>query len=289
MSDYEKQILVTKASGERVPFSLKKLQQSLLRAGADDVAIEEVTSKLKPHLRDGISTKQIYKHAFSILRKISKPQAARYKLKEAIMELGPSGYPFEKFISEILKFQGFAVQVGVIVEGHCVKHEIDVVAEKEEKHFMVECKFHHNAGLKCDVKIPLYIQARFQDVEKYWLTMPGHSAKFHQGWLVTNTKFTGDAIQYGACIGLKLLGWDYPLKDSLNELIDTSGLHPLTCLTTLTKEEKQNLLERKIVLCKEICHNPKVLDELKITPTRTKKILQEGEELCSHFKRSHNL
>lgn len=64
------------------------------------------------------------------------------------MELGPSGFPFEKFISEILKFQGFAVQVGVIVEGHCVKHEIDVVAEKGEEHFMIECKFHNTQGIK---------------------------------------------------------------------------------------------------------------------------------------------
>ncbi|MBI1767154.1 MAG: restriction endonuclease [Bacteroidetes bacterium] len=280
MSVSENQILVTKASGEKVPFSLVKLQQSLKRSGADDNAIEEVIDELKPYLRDGISTKKIYTHAFNILKKTSRAHAARYSLKQAVMELGPSGFPFEKFISEILRSQGFAVQVGVFVEGHCVKHEIDVVAEKGDQHFMVECKFHNTQGIKCDVKIPLYIQARFQDVEKHWLTMPGHNTKFHQGWVVTNTKFTADAIQYGTCAGLHLLGWDYPKKGSLNELIDLSGLHPITCMTTLTKLEKQDLLEKRIVLCKEICSQPDLLDALEITPLRKERILKEGCELC---------
>jgi Holliday junction resolvase len=287
MSDYKNSIVVTKASGEKVPFSWKKLEHSLHRSGADDAIIEEVKEKLKSHLHDGISTKKIYQHAFNILRKTSKSYAARYKLKQAIMELGPSGYPFEKFISEILKFQGFSVQVGVIVEGNCVNHEIDVVAEKGDKHFMVECKFHNQPGIKSDVKIPLYIYARFLDVERKWKTLAGHGVKFHQGWLVTNTRFTNDAIQYGSCAGLHLLGWDYPQKGSLNELIDASGLHPITSMTTLTRAEKQQLLERKIVLCKELCQKSELVDNIGITLVRKERILQEGYELCLQFENQH--
>lgn len=287
MSDSKDKILVTKASGEKVPISWKKLELSLRRSGADDSIIEEVKEKLKSRLHDGISTRKIYQHAFNILRKTSKSFAARYKLKQAIMELGPSGYPFEKFISEILKFQGFSVQVGVIVEGNCVNHEIDVIAEKGEKHFMVECKFHNQPGIKSDVKIPLYIYARFLDVEKKWKTIAGHGVKFHQGWLVTNTRFTNDAIQYGTCAGLHLLGWDYPQKNSLNELIDASGLHPITSMTTLTKAEKQQLLEMKIVLCKELCQKPELLDSVGIPPPRKQRILQEGHELCFQFENQH--
>lgn len=279
----EEQVIVTKASGEKVPFSIKKLQLSLQRSGANSAVIEDVIKELNPDLFDGITTKQIYQLAFNILRKVSKPHAARYKLKEAIMELGPSGFPFEKFIAEILKSQGFAVRVGVIVEGHCVKHEIDVIAQKANQHFMVECKFHNEQGIKCDVKIPLYIQARFQDVEKNWIAMPGHATKFHQGWLITNTRFTGDAIQYGACVGLHLLGWDYPAKGSLNELIDSSGLHPITCLTTLSRAEKNRLLEKRIVLCREICQEPGLLDDLQVSATRKADILKEGRGLCSQF------
>ena len=39
-----------------------------------------------------------------------------------------------------------------------------------------------------------------------------------------------------------MLGWDYPVKGSLKNLIDALGLYPITCLTSLTKKEKQNIV-----------------------------------------------
>jgi len=100
---------------------------------------------------------------------------------------------------------------------------------------MVECKFHNRQGYKCDVKIPLYIKSRFEDVKKEWEKRKDHESKFHEGWVVTNTRFTEDAIQYGKCSGLKLIGWDYPQQGSIRDRINLSGLHPVTCLTSLTK------------------------------------------------------
>lgn len=279
MGNLGDQIIVTKASGEKAPFSIQKLQQSLRKAGADDSLISAVVHELVPQLYEGIPTNRIYKLAFKILRRISKSHAARYKLKEAILELGPSGYPFKKFIGEVLKSQGFEVEVGVIVDGHCVKHEVDVVARKDNQHFMIECKFHNEPGIKCDVKIPLYIQARFQDIEKKLSAQPENAAKFHQGWVVTNTKFSNDAIQYGSCAGLHLLGWDYPSKGSLNELIDASGLHPITCLTSMTKSEKQELLEKKIVLSKELYDNSQLLNTIGVSSARRGIILKEISDL----------
>src|SRR5690606_6702976 len=149
-----------------------------------------------------------------------------------------SGYPFEKYVGEILKHEGYKTRVGQIVQGHCVQHEVDVIASKDDQHFMVECKFHSDQVRKCDVKIPLYIHSRFLDVEKAWEQRPGHGHKFHQGWVMTNPRFTTDATQYGTCAGLNLVSWDFPKKGSLRERIDGSGLHPITCLTTLTKKEK---------------------------------------------------
>ena len=148
---------------------------------------------------------------------------------------------------------------------------------------MIECKYHNQPGTFSDVKTPLYIHARFKDVEAQWLKLPGHGTKFHQGWVVTNTRFSSDAIQYGNCVGLKLLGWDYPIKGSLKELIDTLGLYPITCLTKLTKTEKNNLLDRKIVLCKEICENEQYLVQAGINPTRIKSVLEEATQLCQHL------
>ncbi|KYG79307.1 ATPase [Roseivirga seohaensis] len=277
----EKTVFITKASGEKAPFSPAKLKLSLERAGAGSSMIDRIVSEIEAQLFEGMSTKKIYSQAFSMLRKHSKPAAGRYKIKQAILELGPTGYPFEKFVGEILKHQGYRTKVGVIIQGHCVSHEIDVEAQKDNRHFMVECKFHNRQGYKCDVKIPLYIKSRFEDVKKQWEKRKDHTNKFHEGWVVTNTRFTEDAIQYGKCSGLKLIGWDYPQQGSIRDRINLSGLHPVTCLTSLTKAEKQKLIDKMIVLCKELCEKPKVLEEIGISRTRIKKIIKEGEEICS--------
>lgn len=280
----QKGILITKASGEKAFFDEDKLRHSLSKAGAEDFQVNEIISELVKELYDGISTKRIYHLAFDRLKNRSKHLAARYHLKQAIMELGPSGYPFEKFVGEILKYQGYSVEVGVIVKGKCVNHEVDVIALADHHHFMIECKYHNQRGIVCDVKIPLYINSRFKDVEAEWVKLPGHDKRSHQGWVVTNTKFSTDAIQYGNCAGLKLLGWDYPIKGSLKDLIDDLGLYPITCLTTISKAEKQKLLDNKIVLCLELCENPKLLYDLGMNDLKVKRIIEEGQMLCKNLK-----
>ena len=276
-----KSTLIKKASGEMVPFSLEKLHNSLRRSGASTETINKISREIKKNIYEGITTKNIYQNAFGMLKNISKPSAAKYKLKQAIMELGPSGFPFEKYFSEILKNQGYHTIVGEIVKGRCVNHEIDVIATKDENYFLIECKYHNMSGINCDVKIPLYIHSRFKDVEQQWLHLPDHKNKFHQGWVVTNTKFTSDAILYGTCVGLNLLGWDYPKNAGLREQIDQSGLYPLTCLVSLTAGEKQVLLNNKIVLSKEIINNPELLSLAHISINRRKLILNEVNSLLN--------
>lgn len=276
-------INITKASGQIVPFNKGKLKQSLLRSGANSEQADEVVSEVQDMLVEGMSTRKIYKTAFRLLRDVSRPMAARYKLKHAIMELGPSGFPFELFVAELLKHKGYKTQVGIIVKGHCVNHEIDVIAEKDEHHFMIECKFHNRQGYSSDVKIPLYIRSRFLDVERQWKQLDGHAEKFHQGWVVTNTRFSDDATQYGKCMNLNLVSWDYPKNNGLKDWIDNSGLHPVTCLTTLTQREKQQLLDRKIVLCKTMHHNHSALQSIGLKSPRLEKVMEECEALCQTF------
>ena len=279
----ETNILITKASGEVVPFAPEKLVRSLTKAGATKEQAEEILASVKPLLHPGISTKTIFKNAFRLLKKVSPPKAGKYKLKNAIMELGPSGFPFEKYFAAILQNLGYSVQTGVILQGACVKHEVDVIAEKENYHEMVECKFHQHQGTFCNVKIPLYIHARFKDVEAGFVDSSSKNNTLHQGWVVTNTRFTTDAIQYGTCAGLKLIGWNYPKGNSLNNLIDKTGLYPITALTSVTKKEKQTLLSNDIVLCKEILNNPGLLKLAAIAQTKHETILQEAKELCKNI------
>ena len=274
--------IITKASGEKVPFSAHKLENSLKRAGATAEVIDAIVQQVTNSLFEGITTKEIYHIAFELLRNKRSSSAAKYKLKHAIMELGPTGFPFEKYFAEVLKNQGFKTKVDQTLQGHCVSHEIDVIAEKGDNYFMVECKFHNQPGFICDVKIPLYIQSRFKDVENSLDQLPGQSHKFHQGWVVTNTRFSADAIQYGICVGLHLVGWDYPHNGSLREQIDQAGLYPITCLTTLTENEKGKLLEMGIVLSKDLYENHLALSQIGIAKDRIATIVNESKEVCTN-------
>ncbi|EIA07312.1 ATP cone domain-containing protein [Flavobacterium frigoris] len=274
-------INIVKHSGDIVPFDVEKLITSLKRSQANEELIQQIVQQVNASLYEGITTKQIYKMAFKMLKGKSPVSASRYKLKKALMELGPSGFPFEKLIGKLLSHEGYETKVGVIVEGNCVQHEIDVIAQKDNDHYMIECKYHSDQGRFCNVKIPLYIQSRFLDVEKQWKKQQGHNTKLHKGWVYTNTRLTTDAIQYGTCVGLGLASWDYPKGNGLKERIDKSGLHPLTALTTLTKAEKRKLLDKNIVLCKEIYENSYLLEEIGIDKIRQKKILDDSLQLCN--------
>ncbi len=276
-------ILVTKSTGEKVPFDIERLRRSLARSGADKTTIDAICGQIEQLLYDGISTREIYKKAFSLLRKSSDHTAARYKLKKAIYELGPTGFPFEKFIAAILRYEGYEARTNIIVQGSCVEHEVDVIAEKEERQFIVECKFHRNYNNHCDVKVPMYIHSRFEDIKKKQTMRSGNNLKIQQGWIFTNTRFTADAIQYGNCVGIKLVGWKYPHKGSLNERIDNSGLHPITCLTTLTKQEKQRLLNGGVVLCMELCNDHRLFDQFDIPVQKRKRTLKEANQLCKNL------
>lgn len=281
-------ITIVKASGVRVPFDQQKLTQSLHRAGADREQADEIAERVAGMLVDNISTKKIYGEAFRLLKNMSRPVAARYKLKHAIMELGPSGFLFEQFVGELMKDKGYQITIGAIVKGHCVNHEIDVIAEKGDQHLMIECKYHNRQGYICNVKIPLYIQSRFLDVEMQWKQIDGHAGKFHQGWVITNTRFSADAANYGRCMNLNLVGWDYPKNGGLKDWIDDSGLHPITCLTMLSAKEKQDLLNRKIVLCRNVHNNYAILEEIGVRPPRLQKVLDECAVLCETSKNSTN-
>ncbi|TYA58045.1 restriction endonuclease [Formosa maritima] len=276
----EYQIEILKSSGEKTKFSLEKLRASLNRSGADKELVNQIIDKVRDELYQGISTKEIYNRAFSLLKKKKSFFASKYKLKKAIYELGPTGFPFENFVAAIFNYSGYKTEVGKILQGKCVTHEIDVVAHKNEETTIVECKFHSEEGRNCNVKIPLYIAARFKDVKDFWDSKP-HKTKLNSGWVVTNTRFTEDALQYGKCIGLKLLSWDYPKEDALKDIIDRLGLYPITVSTLLTNREKQFLLSRDVVLCRDLIGDSFYLDHLGVSETRKERVLNEIKQLCN--------
>jgi hypothetical protein len=276
-----KKLHVTKASGKQMIFLPGKLKHSLKRSGADEATSKQIVDDILIDAYDGISTQEIYKKAFRLLRQKSRQQAARYKLKHAIMELGPTGYPFEIFIGKIFEQLQYKVKIGQIIKGECVQHEVDVIAVKDNRLAFAECKFHNRPGIKCDIKIPLYVHSRYRDIENHYQKQPKTNGKIHEGWVVTNTHFTEDAIQYGGCTGLQLLGWDYPQGNGLKDMIDRMGLHPVTCITTLRNTEKQFLMDKKIVLSNQLLKESNLLKTLRIDDNRSKQIMTEIEGLCT--------
>jgi len=273
---------IIKSSGIEAPFSSEKLQNSLRRSGADDLLTEKIVRKVVEELYDGITTKEIYNRAFSLLKKKKSVFASKYKLKKAIYELGPTGFPFERFLGAILQYSGYSTKTDVIMDGICTTHEIDVVAIKNGQTTIIECKFHGEEGRKCNVKVPLYIHSRYNDIKAHWKNKKRETKILDKGWVVTNTRFTSSATQYGICSKLYLLSWDYPSNDGLKDRIDRLGLYPITVSTMLTYREKQFLLSRDIVLCRQLLKDKFFLDHLGVSLSRKERILNEIQQLCDH-------
>lgn len=273
-------VVIVKANGEKEIFDPAKLTHSLIRAGATEEIAVNITNHIAEEIKDGMSTHEIFKHAFYLLHKAQRPVALRYSLRRSLMDLGPSGFPFEKFIGEIFRRKGYTVQTGVMVMGQCVQHEVDLVAYNENKLIMGEVKFHNQLGIKSDLKVALYVKARFDDLRSVTHMLDGKERKLDEGWLITNTKFSSSAIRYAECQKLKIIGWNYPAKDSLVKMVEDSNLHPLTCLTTLKTSEKQALMNKGVVLCNQVTEDPQLLKELGLSDDVIKTISEEVTMLC---------
>lgn len=270
--------LITKADGEQEIYARDKLDASLRHAGASDEARSRVIAQIERELREGMTTEDIYQYAYAALKSIEDiPVAARYSIKRAVFALGPSGYPFESFFAEILRAHGWSTHVEVAMNGRCAPHEVDVLAEKGRTRAGIEVKFHNSAGVVTDVKDALYVHARFEDLKH----APHERDRVTEGWLVTNTRFTRTAIRYGRCSGLIMYGWDYPRHRGILDMIEEMGVHPLTCLTTLSAGEKQRLLERNIVLCRSIRDNPHMLVGFGVAPSKIASVSSEAKNLCA--------
>ncbi len=271
-----KPIYIVKATGEREEFNPQKLRDSLARAQASSDAIEKIVSQIERELKDGVSTKDIYHHAFDLLGKEEQgPAAARYSLRRAIMELGPTGFPFEQFVAEIFRTKGFETMTDFIAKGECVEHEIDIVAWNKDELIFVEAKFHNELGIKSDLKIALYIKARWDDLMNQEFEEFGSKKKMSGGWLITNTKFSESAIKYARCQNMKLVGWNYPEKGNLQDLIEEAHLHPITCLNSTTPSDEKLLMEAGIVLCKQARDNPDILKQAGLSDQKIAKMLAE--------------
>jgi hypothetical protein len=271
---------VVKHSGLVVDFDRNKLKASLLKSGATIPTVDAVLLDIEQELYEGITTKQIYKLAFSRLKKSANSHAARYNLREALRLLGPAGFFFEKYIARLFAAEQYDTRTNLILEGHCVTHEIDVAIQKNNAIAMVECKFHSGREANSDVKVPMYILSRFNDLKNQKHSLFSANDSISSCWIITNNRFTSDAISFASCMGMQLLSWDYPKQNNLRDKIDHLHLYPITCLTTLSFAEKDRLLVMDCILVKELVYKTALLEQLGLSPNRMKNVIKEASELC---------
>ncbi len=231
---------VTKRSGETEEFDRAKTKTAVMRAGASSDEADDTIDRLLPRLYDGITTEEIYRQIRIML---NARTAARYGLKKAILALGPEGHHFETLIFRLFQEMGYQAKVREMVQGICVMHEVDVMMEKDQERYMVECKFHNSLALKCSIQTALYTYGRFLDVDG--------SKDLKCPYLVTNTRFTSDVVKYADCICMKLIGWKQPEQGGLEELLERYRLYPVTMLD-LRRSDTRMLLEKDLVLVKDI-------------------------------------
>lgn len=270
----EQNITVVKANGKTEPFSEGKIYHSLERARVPKEYQHEIVDDLKRSLGDRVSSKDIFDHIKQYFHNTKPHLFAKYNLKMAIMQLGPSGYPFERYVGALLQHYGFNCRVSQVVMGKCVSHEVDVLADKADEHYIVECKFHNEPGSRSDVKVSLYIKARFDDIIDRLELSQGSAfdPKTYHGWLVTNTKCTSDALTYAQCAHINVVGWNYPEKGNLQDMVEEAGLYPVTALSAISQTHKELLLSKNIVLAKELLEHEDTLTNLHLAEDQRKQL-----------------
>lgn len=279
--------VILKKTGAAEPFHIEKLVHSLVKAGAQpELALKIAEGVAQEH---GMKTSQdIHDATLHMALKHDRKLAIHYNLKQALMDLGPSGYPFEKYMAALLRRVGYRATTNLILPGHCVTHEVDIYLEKPKEHVIgiAECKFRNQPGSKIDVKVPLYFDSRVRDVTNKLEEKYGTGTYTYEGWLITNTKFTGDALAYAKCVGMQLLGWSYPSDASIAKLVERYGLIPITALTSLTFHQKRTLLERGIVLCTELSQHINLLRRIGVEKDIIDMVRQDIGSVCHRPKQS---
>ena len=267
-------IFITKSSGQEQRFSTEKLVRSLRNAGAEDSSVQSIVADIERWIYPGVTTKKIYRRAHTLLHKIEK-HSFRYRLKQAMFELGPTGYPFEFLMGEIYKRQGWEVEVGQVLQGGSITHEMDVIATKGSVQHLIECKYHKDQGKQVSIQVPLYVRSRVNDIIEYRITQVEYNRLDFVAGVSTNTRFSDDSTKYGEHIGMKLLSWDYPKGEGLKDLVERYHIYPVTILKDLSLKDKQYLLENEVVLCYQLDANADILAEMEMTPRKRNAVLKE--------------
>lgn len=277
-------IVIVKSNGAEEVFDEKKLIRSLKKSGASIEEIEQTVAFVVSNLKSEMTTSDIYALAYKNLNshKERNPNAIRYSLKNSVMELGPTGFPFEKFVARIFNELGYKTATGAMVQGHCIEHEVDVLAYNATEVICIEAKFHNEPHLRSDTKVALYVKARFDDLIGQTIKLGEEHRNITKGMLITNTNFTGTAHHYASCAGTyDLMSWNKPEEKNLLSYIEEFKLYPIGVIPELSQKEINLLVEKNILTCADLNKNPQILDEIEMKKAKQEVVLETIKEICN--------
>ena len=278
----KKQNQVIKSTGERADFSWNKVYRSARRVGATKEIAERIADCVEKEVRDGTTTLEIWTRIKQLLEQESPRLAMKFDLPRAMRRLGPTGFPFEKYIAAILKHQGYQIEAGKWARGKCVRHEVDILASKDDSYYLGECKYHNRRGLKIDLPTTLHYSARFLDLEQGPDILRRAKEREIKTVLITNTQFTTQAIKYFKCIGKDLWGWRYPPGQGLQAVIDREKLYPITILPSFQGIRlKQAFSQSGKIMAKDVLtiDVKKVARQLRCSNSLIASLVEEAEQL----------
>jgi hypothetical protein len=273
-----KNFQIYKSHGGTEPFSRSKLFASLKRSGLPEKECRIIADRVSQEVGEGSKTRDIYRKSLSLVKQRSPVAAVHYSLKRSLFDLGPTGHHFETFVAKYFEKIGHETSTCALLRGKFVKHEVDVVCHKAKRSFFVECKFHNRMGIKNDIKIALYVKARWDDLKD------GPDGKnLDAFYLASNTSFSSDALIYAAGTGLRLLGLNAPVERPFIEEIKAMGLYPVTSLRRLNRGMLEVLLEHNVVLAREVPAHINLLYRMGMKEQDVDALLGDIELLRGHL------
>jgi len=155
---------IIKSAGTREKFNKDKLCGSLEKAGAPADLAKKVCDLTEKNISPGESTAKIFRTALDYLVKEDLNLAASYGLRRAIGEFGPAGFLFEQYVEIILQAYGYETKRNVMMKGACVEHEVDVSAQRNGVHYIVEAKYRNEPGIKTHIDVADNVQHRMSNI-----------------------------------------------------------------------------------------------------------------------------
>ncbi len=241
-------IYIINSQGEKEVFSPAKIYRSARKVGASRKLAKQIVFEISNEVYPGIKTSEIFKKVRVRLFRNFPQASLRFSLKQAMTRLGPTGFPFEKFMAEVFRSKGFEVRLNQFIPGQCGFYEIDFTAKKGNRLYIGECKYSHLPGVRVHLNEALMNYARFLDIRHKRLD---HRVQM-KSLLATNTKFSQDALRYSRCVGVEMLGWRYPSDNGLEKMIEQDKLYPITILPGLRKDVAQAFVSRGIMLVRDL-------------------------------------